>query len=91
MQTRSQTASLIAYKFGESQPGVLEVSLMTRGYFPSKVNRVHNILSGCGAVDILGSRAAASFDGGTTSFSRIQSPDSERYTAQISSSRQTSI
>ena len=68
MQTRPWTASLIAYKFGEFQPGVLEVSLTTRGYFPSKVNRVHNILSGCGrtlpvasgyqlAVDSLGSGA----------------------------------
>jgi hypothetical protein len=48
MQTRAQTASLIAYQFGEFPPGVLEASLMTRGYFPSKVNRVHDILSGCG-------------------------------------------
>ena len=48
MQTRSQTASLIAYQFGEFQPGLLEVSLTTRGYFPSEVNRVHRILSGDG-------------------------------------------
>ena len=42
MQARSQPASLIAYKLGEFHPGVLEVMLMTIGYFPSKVNRVHN-------------------------------------------------
>ena len=48
MQTRPQTALLIAYKFGQFQPGVLKVSLTTGGYFPSKINRVHDILSGCG-------------------------------------------
>lgn len=48
MQTRPQAAALIAYAFGEFQPGVLEVSLTTRSHFPFKVNRVHDILSGCG-------------------------------------------
>jgi hypothetical protein len=46
MQTRPQTASLIANEFGEFQPGVLEVSLTTGGYFPFKENRVHTILLG---------------------------------------------
>jgi hypothetical protein len=45
MQTRSQAALPIAYKFSEFQPGVFEVMLMTRRYLPSKVNCVHNILS----------------------------------------------
>lgn len=48
MQTRPQTAPFIAYEFGEFQPGALEIWLTTRGYFPSEVNRVHDILSGCG-------------------------------------------
>lgn len=46
MQTRPQAAPLIAYQFGQFQPGVLEVSLTAGGHFPSKVNRVHDILSG---------------------------------------------
>jgi hypothetical protein len=48
MQTRPQAASLIAYQFGQFQPGVLEVSLTTGGYFPFEVKRVHDILSGYG-------------------------------------------
>lgn len=45
MQARPQTASLIAYQFGKCQPSVLEVSFITRGYFPFKINSVHTILS----------------------------------------------
>jgi len=48
MQTRPQTAVLIAYDFGEFHPGALELRLATLRYFPSKVNRVHTILSRCG-------------------------------------------
>lgn len=44
MQTRPQTASLIAYKFDEFHPCLLELSLTARSHFPPKVNRAHDIL-----------------------------------------------
>jgi len=48
MQARSKAAVRISYQSGEFQPGVLEVYLTARGYFPSEVNRVHDIFLGCG-------------------------------------------
>lgn len=50
VQTRPQTALLIAYEFGEFQPSVFEVSLTARRYLPSEVDRVHDILSGYGPI-----------------------------------------
>jgi len=41
MQTRPQTALLIAYEFGEFQPGVLEFLVTSGDYFPFKINSVH--------------------------------------------------
>lgn len=46
MQARPQAALLIAYEFGQFQPGVLEVWLTTGSYFPSEVNRVHDMFVG---------------------------------------------
>jgi len=48
MQARPQTASLVAYQFGQFPPGLLEVWLTASDDFPSEVNRVRDILSGCG-------------------------------------------
>lgn len=45
VQTRPQAAALIAYQFGEFAPGLLELTLTVRSYFPFKVNRMHDILS----------------------------------------------
>jgi len=47
IQARSKAAVRIAYQSGEFQPGVLEVCFTAKRYFPSEVNRVHQILSVC--------------------------------------------
>jgi hypothetical protein len=46
MQARPQPAPLVAYELGEFKPGLLELSFTAGGYFPSKINRVHDILTG---------------------------------------------
>lgn len=52
MQARSQAAVGIANQFSEFQPGLLEVWLTASNYFPFKINRVHNVLSGCSRLRI---------------------------------------
>lgn len=47
MQARAKAAVRIAYQFGQFEPGMLEVCFTAKRYFPSEVNRVHQILSVC--------------------------------------------